>query len=329
MKNDIFRRARLRLTAFYSLSIFLIVVLFSVGVYLLFDSDFGTDLEYEGQDSAHEEELQQQLSRATKQRLLGTLAIVDLGTLLLTISLSWFLSGKTLAPIRISLDKQKQFAADAAHELRTPLAVMKAGLETIESTGPAVADYRSLHADLGEEINRLVDLTNDLLFLSRSDQSSLPGALEKIDLAAITARQLEMIGPYAGKKGIQVSSDIQPGLSIAGDEGQISRLVLNLLKNSIDYNREGGEVNLSLARSGRKIVLEIADTGVGISPGELPHVFKRFYKTDKSRERSASGSGLGLAIAREIVKGHHGSIRLESQVGAGTKAIVSFDADDS
>ena len=327
MRNNIFWSAKLKLSAFYTGSILLIVILFSLGVYVLFNRNLGMDFEYQGGDTQQEAVLQQQLIGEARHRLLVTLSIVDLSTVALSVLLGWFLAGRTLNPIQEALKRQKQFVSDAAHELSTPLSVMKAGLETLETGAkPTTKDYRQLNTDLLEETNRLVDLTSDLLFLSRSGQSSLTAIKTKVNISSICSKQLELLQAYGKQKGVRLSHAIQPNLYIFGDESQIKRLVLNLLKNAVDYNKKDGEAILSLQTSGNEIILEISDTGIGINQDDLKHVFKRFYKADAARERSSSGTGLGLAIAKEIVTFHRGNIKVESQLGAGTTVVVIFNA---
>ncbi len=326
MRNNIFWSAKLKLCAFYTGSILLIVILFSLGVYFLFNRNLGTDFEYQGGDSQQEAVLQQQLISQTRHRLLVTLSIVDLSTVALSVLLGWFLADRTLAPIQEALKRQKKFVSDAAHELSTPLSIMKAGLETLEiGAKPAIKDYRQLNTDLLEETNRLAELTDDLLFLSRSDQSSLPVIRTKVNISSICTKQVELLQDYAEQKDVRLSHTVQPNLHISGDEGQIKRLVLNLLKNAVDYNKKDGESKLSLFQSGNEIILEVTDAGIGINREDLKHVFKRFYKSDTARERSNSGTGLGLSIAKEIVTFHKGKVKIESKVGEGTKVVVVFD----
>ncbi|MHB1324661.1 MAG: sensor histidine kinase [Thermoleophilia bacterium] len=326
MRNNIFWSAKLKLSAFYTGSILLIVILFSLGVYVLFNRNIETDFGYQGGDSQQEAVLQQQLISQTRHRLLVTLSIVDLSTVALSVLLGWFLADNTLAPIQTALKRQKQFVSDAAHELSTPLSVMKAGLQTVErGHKPTTNDYRQLNTDLLEETNRLVDLTSDLLFLSRSDQPSLTAIKKTVNISSVCSKQLELLQAYAEQKGVHLSHTVQPNLFIFGDEGQIKRLVLNLLKNAVDYNKKDGESKLSLSKSGNEIILEVSDTGIGINQEDLKHVFKRFYKSDSARERSNSGTGLGLSIAKEIATFHQGKVHIESKVGEGTKVVVVFD----
>lgn len=328
-RNDIFQGARMKLTAFYTGSVLFIVMIFSLGIYLYFGSEITGDFEYEGEDIGREQALEQEFIDTAEQRLRITLLAVDFSAMFVAVSLGWLLAGKTLKPIQISMEQQKQFIADAAHELRTPLAVIKAGLETVEiGSKPTQDDYRQLNNELHEEIDRVVALTNDLLFLARSDQYAQHAECQEIDLAAVCSRQVNLMFAFAEQKGVGLNANIAPGTRILGNEGQLGQLVLNLLKNAIDYNQPGGDVSLSLKSTGAKATLVISDTGIGIDQDELKHVFRRFHKADTSRERSGAGAGLGLSIVREIVSAHGGDISMESELGSGTRATVVFNQAD-
>ena len=197
MRNNPYQRARFRLAVFYSGSIILLLIVFSIGVYVLFGADVTGELENTGPDvqqtdqqvQQQDEQLQVQYASVARRQLLLILGSVDICTSLLALWLGWFLAGRTLSPLQAASIKQERFIADAAHELRTPLSVMKAGLETIEAGGkPGAEDYQRLNGELREEIDRVVALSNDLLFLSRSDQVSPPGTRLPVDISAVCSR---------------------------------------------------------------------------------------------------------------------------------------------
>lgn len=326
MKSDIFFRARLKLTAYYSVGIVLILILFSLGVYLVFEEDLAGEIEFGDHESQFEEEFRQEVADDASRRLLMVLVLADATAAVLATGFSWLLAGRTLAPIKSSLERQKQFVSDAAHELRTPLAVMKAGLETIGAGNePEIDEYRTLNEDLLEETERVIGLSNDLLFLSRSDQAALPVEMSDIDISVLCSRQVAVMQPYARQRQVELDVDVQPGLRIQGDSSQISRLIQNLLKNSVDHNRDGGRSVLTLLRTGGSVTLVVSDNGPGMGREELRQAFDRFYKSDKARQVADAGAGLGLSIVREIVRLHSGEITIESAVGKGTKVTVVFD----
>lgn len=326
-RDNVFWLAKLKLTAFFAGTILLIVILFSVGVYLLFYNNLEVDLQYEGPSGTSEYELEQELVASVRNKLLVSLIVVDLAAVVMAAAAGWFLAGKTLAPIQATLRNHKRFVSDTAHELRTPLSIMKAGMEMMElENGSELKDYRLLNTQMLEETDRLVSLTNDLLFLSRRDQPFAEEPRERIDVAAICERRIAKVLPYARQKGVQLESDIESPLHIMGNREYFDRLLSNLLKNAVDYNVEGGRVSVSAKDLNQKAILEVTDTGVGIAKEHLPHVLKRFYKADEARARSSSGSGLGLSIVEEIAKYHEGKISITSEVNKGTNVKIIFDS---
>ena len=258
-------------------------------------------------------------------RLKLVLIFTDIGIILIISGLAYFLAGKTLQPIKRSLDEQKRFVSDSAHELRTPLSIMKTGIETMAiEKNQTLKDYKDLNGDLLEEVDKLIDMSNDLLFLARSDSVKPENNHDKINLSSICSNQIKSIKVYANSKGVSLNEDIKKALYIIGNADQINRLVANLLKNAIDYNRKNGEVLLLLKKYKHSIVLTVKDMGIGIALNEQKHIFERFYKVDKARSIYEGGSGLGLSIVKEIVDFHNGTIKISSELGKGTEVIVSF-----
>lgn len=337
-----FSRARLKLTAFYAGTILIIVAFFSAGLFLIDDLDlFGLidnapagDMKWNpsgGMELAPEGDhfnISQEFGEAIDRKLTAALLIIDPVIFLFTLTIGWLLAGKAIAPLQDSMKKQKRFVSDAAHELRTPLSIMKTGLETMEiGAKPTNQDYRELNGELLDEINRLTNLTNDLLLLSHgADESAETVVTALIDISEICAKMVHLMMPYASQNSVRLKQEIDPGIKALADNDQVSRLLLNLLKNAIDYNREDGEVLLRLTKNGKIIRLEISDTGIGIAPENLEHIYNRFYKVDDSRERSNSSSGLGLSIVNAIVHDHGGNINVESQIGVGTTVTVTLKA---
>ena len=202
---------------------------------------------------------------------------------------------------------------------------MKTGIETMAiEKNQILKDYKDLNEDLLEEVDKLINMSNDLLFLARSDSAKPEKSQNKINLSSICSNQIKSIKIYANNKGISLNEDIKKALYIMGNANQINRLVANLLKNAIDYNKKNGEVLLSLKKIKHTIVLTIKDTGIGITLNEQKHIFERFYKVDKARSIYEEGSGLGLSIVKEILDFHKGTIKINSELGKGTEVIVSF-----
>lgn len=248
----------------------------------------------------------------------------EAAVILLVAGLSFWLSGLTLRPIERMHKQQKTFIADAAHELRTPLSVMKTGTESLLADKAATkGDHQILLRDSLEEIDGMADLVNDLLFLARHDAFQ-EDALVKVNLAKIVARQTAQMNAYATKQLVTIDSDLGGPAYVRGNTAQLKRLCANLLKNAIDYNEPNGTVALSLERSGSSVSLTIVDSGIGLSKHHQIHVFERFYKVDPARSGQTSGAGLGLAIVQQIVLTHGGEITLTSQLGKGTTVIIKF-----
>ncbi len=326
LRNNTFFRAKLKLTSFYIATLLIVIIVFSIMLYTLFVNNISSNFEFEEENYSDIEENSQDiiLSNAIN-RLKLVLIFTDIGIILIISGLAYFLAGKTLQPIKKSLDEQKRFISDSAHELRTPLSIMKTGIETsaIEKN-QTLKDYKDLNEDLLEEVDKLINMSNDLLFLARSDSAKPEKIQNKINLSSICSNQIKSIQIYANNKGVSLNEDIKKALYIMGNANQINRLVANLLKNAIDYNKKNGEVLLSLKKIKHTIVLTIKDTGIGITLNEQKHIFERFYKVDKARSIYEEGSGLGLSIVKEILDFHKGTIKINSELGKGTEVIVSF-----
>jgi two-component system sensor histidine kinase CiaH len=322
-KNNTFLKARLKLTFFYASSIIVLLAAFSIAAYFLFSGLAKSNLEYE--EDKNLAEVEQNTIDKSIDRLGTILLITDCGVIIVSAVLGYYLAGKTLAPIQESLEKQKRFVADSAHELRTPLTIMKTGIEaTTGSKKQTLADYKELNDDLLEEINKLINLSNNLLFLANNDTKKQAVNFGKVDLSAICLNQVKFIEKYATDKGIKIISDIKSKYFVEGDNEKLNRMVANLLKNSIDYNIKSGKVFLSVERINSSTILKITDTGIGINQDDLSHIFERFYKADKSRNIPESGAGLGLSIVKQIADLHKAPINIKSEVGKGTTITLTF-----
>ncbi len=329
LKNNSFQKAVIKLTFFYSLGVTFLLVIFSTIVYGLFVrtiheprhdehfeireiSDDSFVIELKQQREALQEELQ--------ENLLNTLITADIFLFALTIVVSYALSKKTLLPLELSYKKQEEFISNAAHELRTPLAVMKAGTELTLSKDRSDNEYKKFLGESLEETNRLILMANDLLSLARNDKVDHKNIFS---LSEISHQQVASVSTYAKSKEISLVLNVEQDVSVIGNQQEIARMIMNLLKNAIDYNKENGSVTLSLIKKDRKAELTISDTGIGISQKDLTHIFERFYKVEECRTQCIdSGSGLGLSLVSEIIKKHNGTINVESKLGEGTKFVI-------
>lgn len=234
---------------------------------------------------------------------------------------SWWLAGLAMQPIYQSYSQIQQFTADAAHELRTPLAALSATVESaLEMPVLDEKEARNLLQTIQRQNRRLTQLVVDLLLLARLERQALPMRLKTCYLQDIVSDLLEELEALAIANGVMLTSDVRVthSLEVIGDEEQLYRLVSNLIVNAIQYTPAKGKVTVILDRSDRDALIEVKDTGIGIALAEQKQVFDRFYRVMSDRSRSTGGSGLGLAIAQAIVQAHNGSLQLQSELGKGS-----------
>ncbi len=234
---------------------------------------------------------------------------------------SWWLAGLAMQPIYQSYQQIQQFTADAAHELRTPLAAVRATVEsTLRMPQLNEVEIRETLNSIQRQNHRLSQLVKDLLWLSRMERQIRVKEKKLCCLNDIISDVQEELAALATAANITLIKNVsvaQP-LTIVADEEQLYRLVMNLVSNAIQYNHPGGEVTLTLERTASDAIIQIQDTGIGISPEEQTRIFARFYRVNSDRSRSTGGAGLGLAIAEAIVKNHNGQIQVQSQLGKGS-----------
>lgn len=217
-----------------------------------------------------------------------------------------------------SFTQMRQFVSDASHELRTPLAVLKGEIELgLKSDGQTRLPEEILEACAGE-INRMSRLLETLLFLSHADAERIPLDLKPIHVVRLMEEMGEQARVLAEAKRIHVEVVHGHNATIRADEMRLKQLLLNLIDNAVKYTPEGGRITLGFRTEDGAVELAVADTGVGIEPQDLPRVFDRFYRADRSRNRAEGGHGLGLAIGKWISEAHHGTLQAESSPGKGS-----------
>lgn len=216
-----------------------------------------------------------------------------------------------------------RFTADASHELRSPLAAMRAAVEVALQRPRAAEGYRDVLASLGEQCEQLTALVNGLLLLARADAGEVAVARDPVDLAALAGEAAEMYEPLAEDRGIAFRWECPGPVAVAGDAHRLRQLVTNLVDNAIKFTPRGGSVLLRVGQARDAALLSVEDTGAGIEPVHLPHIFDRFYRADAART-AASGSGLGLSICRWIAEAHGGRIAARSTHGAGSTFAVEL-----
>ncbi len=224
----------------------------------------------------------------------------------------------TLERLEQLFTTQSRFLADVSHELRTPLTVIKGNLSLMRRMKEV--DEESM-ASISEEVDRLTRLVGDLLLLAQAESGRLPLQLGPVELDGLLLDVVQQIQPLAGERRLVVSEIDE--VEITGDRDKLRQVLLNLIGNAIQYTPAGSKVFLRLSKDATSGHIEISDTGPGISPEDLPHIFERFYRGERSRKRSpGTGFGLGLSIAYWIVKNHNGTIDVKSQEGSGTTFII-------
>ena len=231
----------------------------------------------------------------------------------------------TFAKLDAAFAQQKQFTADASHELRTPLAVLISEAQTTLARERTSAEYRETVEACLAAAQQMRRLTERLLQLARLDAGE--SAFEKtvVNLAECAAHCIDQIRPLAAERGIQIRTELEPART-TGDDELLSQVITNLLTNAIHYNKERGEILVATKVESNEVILRVSDTGIGISESDLPHLFKRFYRADKSRARADGRSGLGLAICKAIVDAHGGRIEVSSEAGKGATFTVRLPA---
>lgn len=213
---------------------------------------------------------------------------------------------------------QRDFVADASHELRGPLTVIRGNLDLLKRK-LSVKDRSESQKSVERESNRMSRIVDNLLLLAEVE-SGQTAQLQEVPLGTILDEEVARAQSLAGKRKITVAR--REDVTLKGDAQRLKQLLANLVDNAVKYTPENGTITLSLLREGPWVRLEVADTGIGISPEQLPHIFDRFYRVDKARSRAGGGTGLGLAIVRGIAEQHGGRVTVTSEPGKGTTFTV-------
>jgi heavy metal sensor kinase len=229
-----------------------------------------------------------------------------------------------VARLERAVSDMKQFSAAMAHELRTPLAAMRGDIELSLAHPALPLEYRRVMTSQLEEIERLSRLISQLLTLAQADAGEIPLAHGPVDVAALSAAVVSALEPVAEEKGLSLVCECSGETIIAGDQGWIQRLLLNLLDNAIKFTPAGGTVTVVVAPAGGSARLTVRDTGIGIPADALPHVFERFYRGDPARSSRVKGVGLGLSLVKWIADRHGASIDVDSQIGQGSTFTVTL-----
>ena len=343
-----FHSARIRLTLWYLLIIILITGLFSFVIYTNVNQEFNRIERIERVRQQERETIKSALGQfhiklqpseglaprfltrhmdpemvsKSRMRFLITLGIVDIAILFLAGFAGYFLAGRTLKPIKQMLDEQNRFITDASHELRTPLTSLKSVIEVnLRDTKLTLSQAKNVLKSNLEDVNDLQILSDSLIQLSQYPNGHAK-SFEKIEIGTILAEVEKKIKALAKAKNIAVIYKKSPAV-IFGEKQSLIELFVILLDNAIKYSNEKTSIVLTIKQRDGRVLIEIVDQGMGIAEKDIPYIFDRFYRADKSRTKTeVSGYGLGLSIAKHIVSLHSGSIQVTSSVGKGSTFVV-------
>ncbi len=312
-----FDKAVRDLTLKYTLLFFGVIWLISAGVYGYMRISFGGDYSQSGRvvrelakQEGNIEQVRATVSAADAafERLAVGLAGINLLLLVAVPPISHYLARQTLGPIRRSYQTQQQFAANASHELRTPLSVIAAEIDLALRKDRSAKTYQKVLGTLRYEAGRLSELIANLLLLARGDQAQLRDRFGRLDPSVPLSAALKKLKPAARRRRVKLTL-IQPSaaLFVQGDPLLLERLLFNLIDNAVKFSASGGEVKISWRRrGGRRLIIDVADTGPGMDQATKSSATAQFWRGDASR--TSGGHGLGLAIADNIVKLHGGRL---------------------
>jgi heavy metal sensor kinase len=227
--------------------------------------------------------------------------------------------------LEAAVDDLRNLAADAAHELRTPLANLRAEIDTAVQEPRSPEEHEQVLMSVADEVARMTRIVTDLFTLARMDLKQHALEKRRIELRPLLEEAREVWSAAAERRRIQILLE-GTDAPIQGDPSAVARIFMNLVENAVKYNKDGGRVTLSLRRDPDSVRVSVADTGIGIEPEHLPKLFRRFYRTDKARSRETGGAGLGLAIAKSFTEALGGKIQVESAPDVGTTFTLVFPA---
>ncbi|NTU46635.1 HAMP domain-containing histidine kinase [Candidatus Roizmanbacteria bacterium] len=323
-----FHSARIKLTAWYLLIIMVVSMVFSLAIYEVLHTEL--------QRFAHVQRLRierqivplpirfdpKELYEA-EDRIRLILIMINAGILVIAGGLGYLLAGRTLRPIQEMVDEQNRFIADASHELRTPLTSLKSSIEVnLRDTHLSLAEAKLVLESNLEEVNELQSLSDALLQLAQYQRVNKKNMLEEVSLKAIMEQSLKKARCLAEKKQIIISSELEE-IIMKADSNALFELFIILLDNAIKYSPEKSNIFVGVKKGEASVMISVADEGRGIDKKDVPYIFDRFYRVDKSRSKEKSeGYGLGLAIAMKIVKTYKGTIEVSPNKDKGTVFTV-------
>jgi len=329
-----FRAALVRLTLLYLLIIMAISVFFSIIIYNVSAIEIANNAGRQqnvitklgrGDTMMDDPALlaeRQRLVDTANQNILDNLLYTNIVILVLGGGLCYYLAGRTLNPIEEAHESQSRFTGDASHELRSPLAAMKAEIEVaLRDPGLTKEDAIALLVSNLEEVERLRTLSDGLLELSRDNGQGIEKS--DFDLTKAVKQGISKIQDDAKTKNITIEQHLTENIKLRASKSQTEELLLIVLDNAVKYSPEGSNISIETATKGRNSIIKVRDEGVGISDENLPKIFDRFYRAEQSRTKNTTpGYGLGLALAKKITTANGGSIAVESKLGEGSTFII-------
>jgi len=316
--------ARLKLTIYYLLSLLVIILVFTLLTFQAKESAFirvRTTVDQIVEEQRMVEQFQHSFDE-TNRNFQRRLLVADSILILVATIFSWWMSGRTLAPIQDMLKQQKDFAADVSHELKTPLANISLEIQTARKLERLPRSAMKLLTSIEEEVSRMTHMVQGLLLLVRSQHSGLLQELVPTDLKPLLKKSALAMKPLADRKGIAIETQIHQSVKVLADAAQLYQVLLILTDNAIKYSPQKTTITIRLITDNSGAIIEVIDEGYGIPENEQEAIFDRFYRAHSLGDTKAKGSGLGLAIAHRIVTLHAGTIRLNSQLGEGTTFTI-------
>lgn len=317
MRNP-FAIARVKLTAYYLACTVVVLAIFSILLISTLEKNLKNSYEEFVESDVQK---RNEVFIRTSDGIQTSILLVDGLILILVGGIAYFLAGKTLVPIKEATDRQKRFTADASHDLRTPLTILRTTIEVaLQNRAEDPEVYKKvLHSGL-EEVKTMSLLVEDLLVLARNEAGENKREKKQIHLEECIQGIVERISIEAKQKSIAIHMHMEKTSPVFANETYLMRAFQNIIQNAVQYTPPYGTITVSVEKVGAHVVCRVKDTGPGIAKGDLPHIFERFYKS--SHSRSEAGSGLGLAIAKEIIESNMGTIEIESTIGSGTEVTV-------
>ena len=247
-------------------------------------------------------------------------------SLIFLLLISIYLTNKTIKPIKETFEKQKQFIADASHELKTPLAIIRTNNSLVLSNKNLTVESQSKWLNyINNQIERMSELIDEMLSLAKLDANRGHDEFVVFNLSKLLNNILLTFEAVIFENKIELESNIEEDISIKGDKESIKKVFTILLDNAIKYTNQSGKIDVDLRQEKNKIKIKVKNSGEGINKKDINKIFERFYRVDTSRARESGGYGLGLSIAKSIVENHNGKIYAESNVGKDTTFIIELN----